>query len=108
MFGPHSYSNVALGESMYRGVMAKDIQSTEGMVPVFSSSNHDAEMEAMAIKGVLDSNRIPAMIVGPHVLPSLEFQVQVPEHLLAEARRLIREARHGGRKAAAEGEAKTE
>ena len=73
------------------------------MVAVFSSSNHDGEMEAMAIKGVLDSNDIPAMIVGPHVLPNLEFQVQVPEHLLGEARQVIREARQGGRQAAAEG-----
>jgi hypothetical protein len=80
----------------------------ESMVAIFSSSNHDAEMEAMAIKGVLDSNNIPAMIVGPHVLPNLEFQVQVPQHLLTEARQLIREARQGGRQAAAEGEAETE
>jgi hypothetical protein len=80
----------------------------EGMTPVFSSSNHDAEMEAMAIRGVLDSNGIPAMIVGPSVLPTLEFQVQVPEHLLAQARQLIREARQGGRRAADEGEAETE
>lgn len=78
------------------------------MVPVFSSSNHDAEMEAMAIKGVLDSNDIPAMIVGPHILPILEFQVQVPQHLLAQARQLIKDARQNGRKAAAEGEAATE
>lgn len=80
----------------------------EGMTPVFSSSNHDAEMEAMAIKGVLDSNDIPAMIVGPQVLPTLEFQVQVPQHLLAQARLAIREARRGGRRAADEGEAATE
>jgi hypothetical protein len=80
----------------------------EAMTPVFSSSNHDAEMEALAIKGVLDSNGIPAMIVGPHVLPTLEFQVQVPEHLLAEARKAIRDARQGGRRAAAEGEAASE
>jgi hypothetical protein len=80
----------------------------EGMTPVFSSSNHDAEMEAMAIKGVLDSNNIPAMIVGPHVLPTLEFQVQVPQHLLAQARQLIREARQGGRRAASEAEAASE
>jgi hypothetical protein len=78
------------------------------MTPVFSSSNHDAEMEAMAIQGVLDSNGIPAMIVGPSVLPTFEFQVQVPQHLLAEARQLIREARQGGRRAADEGEAATE
>ena len=75
---------------------------------MFSSSNHDAEMEAMAIKGVLDSNGIPAMIVGPSVLPTLEFQVQVPQHLLAEARQLILEARQGGWRAADEGEAATE
>jgi len=80
----------------------------EGMTPVFSSSNHDAEMEAMAIQGVLDSNGIPAMIVGPSVLPTLEFQVQVPQHLLAQARQLLREARQGGRRAADEGEAATE
>jgi hypothetical protein len=78
------------------------------MTPVFSSSNHDAEMEAMAIKGVLDSNGIPAMVIGPSVLPIFEFQVQVPQHLLVQARQLIREARQGGRSAADEGEASTE
>lgn len=80
----------------------------EAMTPVFSSSNHDAEMEAMAIKGVLDANEIPAMIVGPHVLPTLEFQVQVPEHLLDLARQVLREARQDGRRAADEAEAATE
>ena len=89
--------------------MAKqEVLPDEAMTPVFSSSNHDAEMEALAIKGVLDSNGIPAMIVGPSVLPIVEFQVQVPEHLLTEARQVIRDARHGGRRAAAEGEAETE
>jgi hypothetical protein len=57
---------------------------------------------------VLDSNDIPAMIVGPQVMPNLEFQVQVPQHLLARARQVIREARQGGRRAAEEGEAATE
>jgi hypothetical protein len=85
-----------------------EARADEGMTPVFSSSNHDAEMEAMAIKGVLDANDIPAMIVGPQVLPTLEFQVQVPQHLLSEARKAIREARQGGRRAAAEGEAASE
>jgi hypothetical protein len=80
----------------------------EGLTPVFSSSNHDAEMEAMAIKGVLDSNEIPAMIVGPSILPTFEFQVQVPQHFLDRARQLIREARQGGRRAADEAEATTE
>jgi hypothetical protein len=87
---------------------ALEPEDDESMVPVFSSSNHDGEMEAMAIKGVLDSNSIPAMIVGPSVLPTLEFQVQVPAHLLKEARQAIREARQGGRQAADEAEAQTE
>ena len=51
----------------YRGVMADATRSYTRTTddPVFSSSNHDGEMEAMAIKGLLDSNDIPAMIVGP-------------------------------------------
>ena len=78
------------------------------MIAVFSSSNHDAEMEAITIKGVLESSGIPAMVVGPHVLPNLEFQVQVPEDQLDDARNAIRDARQDGRRAAAEGEAETE
>jgi hypothetical protein len=85
-----------------------EARQDEGFTPVFSSSNHDAEMEAMAIKGVLDSNDIPATIVGPSVLPVFEFQVQVPQHLLDRARQLIREARQGGRRSADEAEAATE
>jgi len=85
--------------------MANDAFPNEGMAAVFSSSNHDAEMEALAIKGVLDANDVPAVLVGPHVLPSLEFHVLVPEHLLADAKRLLRDARQDGRRAAVEGEA---
>ena len=77
----------------------------EAMVAVFSSSNHDGEMEAMAVKGVLDSNGIESILVGPHILPNLEFQVQVPEAVAAQARQAIRDARQGGRKAADDAEA---
>jgi hypothetical protein len=87
--------------------MADDTERTS-MMAVFSSSNHDAEMEAITIKGVLDSSGIPAIVVGPHVLPNLEFQVQVPEELLQEARNIIRDARQDGRRAASEAEAETE
>ena len=80
----------------------------EAMVAVFSSSNHDAEMETMAVHGVLEANGIPAVVVGPHILPNLEFQVQVPEHLAEEAQRLIVEARAAGPEAAAEAEAASE
>lgn len=75
------------------------------MVAVFSSSNHDGEMEAMAIRGVLEASDIPAIMVGPQVLPNLEFQVQVPANLLEEAKRVIRDARQAGPRAAEEAEA---
>jgi len=87
---------------------AEEPLPNERMLPVFSSSNYDAEMEAMAIKGVLDANQIPAILVGPHVFPMLEFQVQVPEHLLDRARQLIRDSRQAGRQAADKAESEAE
>jgi hypothetical protein len=80
----------------------------EAMVPAFSSSNHDGESEALIIKGILDASGVPAVIVGPSVLPNLEFQVQVPEHMLGEAQRLIDEARAAGPAAALEAEKASE
>jgi hypothetical protein len=78
------------------------------MVAVFSSSNYDAEMEALNIKALLDANGVESTVVGPHVLPNLEFQVQVSEELAARAQALIEEARAAGPEAAAEAEALTE
>ena len=75
------------------------------MVPFFSSSNHDAEMEALAIQAILEANGIPAVFVGATTIPSLEFQVQVPRARLDEAERVVAEARAAGPEAAAEAEA---
>ena len=75
------------------------------MVTLFSSSNHDAEMEAMQIHGVLESNGIQAYVVGTSTLPVLEVEVQVPREDLEEARRIIAEAQAAGPAAAAEAEA---
>jgi hypothetical protein len=72
------------------------------MVVLFRSSNHDAEMEALTINGMLDAAGIPSTIVGPSTIPSLEFQVQVPRARLEEARRLLDEARAAGPSAAEE------
>ena len=80
----------------------------EAFVPVFSSSNHDAEMEAVTIQGILDSFNIPTMLVGPHMLPNLDFQVHVPEHLLERAQEVIREAQAAGPAAAYEAELESE
>jgi hypothetical protein len=85
-----------------------DPSSDLDVITVFSSSNHNAEMEATNIRGLLESNGIEAIVVGPSVIPSLEFQVQVPRAEAEEARRLIAEARAGGPEAAAEAEASSE
>jgi butyrate kinase len=78
------------------------------MVVLFSSSNHDAELEATAIHSILEANGIPSFVVGPSVIPSLEFQVQVPREDLERAREVVAEAQDAGPDAAAEAEAASE
>ena len=78
------------------------------MITFFSSSNHDAEMEAMWIHSVLEANEIPSVLVGASVITSLEFQVQVPRARVEEAERVIQEARAAGPNAAAEAEEASE
>jgi hypothetical protein len=85
-----------------------DELNNESFVPVFTSSNHDAEMEALTIKGILEASDIPVMLVGPHVLPNLDFQVHVPEHLFAKAEQILADARLAGPEAAEEAEAASE
>jgi len=84
--------------------MAQD----DEMVTLFSSSAMDAEMEANNVHGVLQANGIPSVVVGSTVIPSLEFQVQVPRANLEEAQRIIDEAESAGPEAAAEAEAASE
>lgn len=78
------------------------------MVTLFSSSNVDAEMEATAIHSILEAEGIPSVVVGATVIPSLEFQVQVPRARLEEAERILDEARAAGPTAAEEAEAASE
>ena len=78
------------------------------MVTLFSSSNHDAEQEALAIHALLESENIPSVVVGPSVIPSLEFRVEVPREKLQDAERIVNEARAAGPSAAEEAEAASE
>ena len=77
------------------------------MVQLYDSSTVDAEMEADVIRGVLDSNGIPSLLVRPGPFP-LYFQVLVPRGKVHEARHLLDEARAAGPEAAAEAERATE
>jgi 2-keto-3-deoxy-L-rhamnonate aldolase RhmA len=79
-------------------------EDSRKMVPFFSSSNHDAEMEATSIHAVLEANGIPSILIGPSSMPSLEFQVQVSEERLADAVQAVAEARAAGPAAAEQGE----
>jgi len=78
------------------------------MVPIYMSQTIDAEPEADVIRGLLDANGIPAMVVRGLGFPSLGFEVQVPRASLEEAQRIIDEQRAAGPEAAAEAEAATE
>jgi hypothetical protein len=78
------------------------------MVTLFSSSAIDAEMEANGIHMLLQANGVESVVVGPSVIPSLEFQLQVPRARVEEAKRLLEEARAAGPAAAEEAEAASE
>lgn len=86
----------------------RDENAGQEMVVLFSSSNVDAEMEANNIHAVLEASGIPSLLVGTSVIPSLEFQVQVPRENLEEAEKVIADAQEAGPDAAAEAEAATE
>ena len=94
----------------YAEVMAADAEDIMDpshdldLVTLFSSSNHDAEMEAMAIHGILEANGIPSVLVGASTIPVLSFQVQVPKARLQDAERAVAEARAAGPEAALEAE----
>ena len=81
--------------------------SEQDLVAVYSSNTVDAEIEADVIRGVLESNGIPAMITGSPV-HSLAFEVLVPRERLKEAEACIAEAKEAGSTAASEAEEATE
>ena len=78
------------------------------MVALWDSSAIDSEVEADMIRGVLDSNGIPTLLVGASQYPNLGFQVMVPRGKVVEAQRLIEEAKAAGPEAAAAGELASE
>lgn len=74
------------------------------MVTLYTATTIDSEMEAGLLSSLLESNGIPALVIGSP-LPNLGYQVQVPRRQAEEARRLLEEAQAAGPEAAAEAEA---
>ena len=67
-----------------------------------------AEIESDMIRGVLESNGIPVMVVGASQYPNLGFEVKVPRGKVKEAEELLDQAEAAGSDAATEGEAESE
>lgn len=78
------------------------------LVTVFSSEDHNSEMQAQAVQSVLEAGGIPAVIVGSSVLPNLPFEVRVPSARLEEAEKVIADSEAAGPAAAEEAERASE
>ncbi|HUS05954.1 MAG TPA: hypothetical protein VMZ52_06655 [Bryobacteraceae bacterium] len=87
---------------------APDASHRLDLVAVVRTDGSTGEMEAMSIKNILDSNGIPAIIIGSSSLPNLGFEVRVPKDALEQARAAIAEAQAAGPAAAIEGERESE
>ena len=78
------------------------------MVTLWTSNGVSAEIEADMIRGVLESNGIPVMVVGASQYPNLPVEVRVPRGKVKEAEELIEQAQASGPDAANEAEAESE
>jgi hypothetical protein len=78
------------------------------LVPIFSSQAANAEMEALAIKGILDASGIPNLLIEGPALPNLPHEVRVPKDRFEEAERAFAAARAAGPLAAEEGALRTQ
>lgn len=78
------------------------------LTAVFRSNAHNAEMEALAVRVLLESSGIPAVVVGAPQYPVLPVEVRVPRLHAADAERIIEESRRAGPAAAEEGERESE
>ena len=82
--------------------MEPDTSHDLDLVAVFEAIGAEAEMEAIAIRSMLEASSIPAIIVGSSSLPNLPFQVRVPQELEDTARQRIADAKAAGPLAADE------
>jgi hypothetical protein len=83
--------------------------SSSDLVTVFrSEATPMAEVEAISVKSLLESNGIHALLVGDSVLPNLPFEVKVPGDEADRAEQLIAEAEQAGPAAADAAELESE
>ena len=78
------------------------------MVTLWSSDGTHAEMEAEVIRGLMETNGIPSIVVGAPQYPVLGVEVRVPRGKHKEAEELLDQAEESGPEDALEAEANSE
>ena len=66
------------------------------------------ESEADMIRGVMDANQIPSLLIRAPQYPNFGFEIHVPRGMVKEAEEAMAAALAAGPEAAAEAEAETE
>jgi hypothetical protein len=77
------------------------------MVPL-PGGRVSTESEADMIRGVMDANQIPSLLIRAPQLPNFGFEIQVPRGMMGQAEEALQAALAAGPEAAAEAEAETE
>jgi hypothetical protein len=85
-----------------------DPSSDLDLVTVASTDGATGELQANAIKSILDAYGVQSVIVGSTTLPNLGFEVRVPQDHEVQARQAIAEAEAAGPQAALQAEQESE
>ncbi len=88
--------------------MPPDASHDMDLETVFRAFGTTAEMEAIAIRSVLEANGIPSVLMGAPQYPVLPFHVKVPKSAADLARQVIADARAAGPEAAEQAERELE
>lgn len=85
-----------------------DPSATRDMVTIFRSAGAEAELEALEIKALLESEGIDSILIGDSRFPNFPEEVRVAKEDAERAQALIAEAQANGPQAADEAEAASE
>jgi hypothetical protein len=82
-----------------------DPSATRDMATIFRSAGAEAELEALEIQALLESNGIDTVLIGDSRFPNFPEEIRVAQDDAERALALIAEAQANGPQAADEAEA---
>ncbi len=85
-----------------------DPSATRDMVTIFRSAGAEAELEALEIQAILESNDIDTVLIGDSRFPNFPEEIRVAKDDAERALALLAEAQANGPQAADEAEAASE